>query len=173
MKTCRWLILKHKWRGRRVIQYEWHNWQRVLQTKARYIWRPKRGKPRSLLRRIYREDERSQEDWRDIVKQRVAPERPIQAIALGAWAQLEKEWIPAVLQPQQYYSVVRVEHGVSEDGAPMEFNATIYFQFLRASAGQNKEKTMPTFETADEVLATAPLAMCVQMHERLIAPRGC
>ena len=62
--------------GRAIARFEFENWQRVLQTKRRYLWRPKRMKPQQVFKRMYREDNMGDANWSSVCS-RQPLERPV------------------------------------------------------------------------------------------------
>ena len=69
LEKLKGFIEKYKLRGRRVVRYEYFNWKRLLQTDMQRKWTgPKQLVKQKALARIYREDDKAEEDWSIIAK---------------------------------------------------------------------------------------------------------
>ena len=150
IKDIRAFASKHKVAGNEVLKYEFLNWKRILQPLKKHQWRKRLIKTGAAVHRIYREDSRAAEDWSDIAP-RMPAARPVPTEDATARESLEREYLCAVMKPQEYYGLKKKVAGQGDDGRPMDVDETVYFQFLRAEHGkQRNTKIMHTVQSADD-----------------------
>ena len=165
VKLIRTFCRENGHQGREIVRYEFRTWQRVLQTKKRYLWRPKRMKPKDVYKRLYREDAKCDEDWSSIAT-RLPHGRPIPPENATNREQLEREYLTAVFKPLEFYSVDNDVESLTENGVRTVKKETRYFQLLAAQTGNRKERLMHTFKSAEDETLRAGLALHVVFHER-------
>ena len=158
-------------RGRAVVRYEFKNWLRVLQPNKKTMWRIRRMKTASAIKRIYREDQMADEDWSSVAE-RIPPDRPVPPTDASTRESLEKEYLHAVLQPLQYYAVEAPKTQQNEAGREETVSQTCYFQVLAAMTGKNKEKTMHTVQSADDPTQRGDLIIHVLFLDKWSGPDG-
>jgi len=169
IKTCRKFCRVHGEKGREVLRYEWRHYARILQTQHKRRWRIKRMKRRAFYRRIYHQDEKACENWSSILT-RVPLARPVVMDGTTNTTQVQNEYYNEALKPHAYYSV---DHPVStpvEDGSVREVTQTDYFYVVSVSTGRTREHVMHTVQTADDIVATSPFVVEVEMLDRWSPP---
>ena len=75
-KEIRDFMAKHHAEGRAVVRYEMLNWQRILQVEPSKQWTAMRMHPALIVKAVYREDAKANEDWGSIA-QSVPRQRPV------------------------------------------------------------------------------------------------
>ena len=156
-------------RGKRVVRYEWKHWKRVLQTQWAKRWQPKKMTARNMYRRIYHDDEFSQQDWSAIVEKEVGvpaaeTEKTSDRLAL------ENEYLDVALDRNHYYSVPVPREEFREDGKVETVQEMQYFQVLTKFGSHRRPKLMPTFDVQEDIPSTASLAVEVLPLQRLPGP---
>ena len=63
--------------GAAVIRFEWRSWKRLLQTSEQHPWRSVLLPDTAVMRRVYREDARAEEDF-SLICSREAIVRPVE-----------------------------------------------------------------------------------------------
>jgi len=82
----------------------------------------------------------------------------------------EREYLNKAVPPGHFYGVERTVEEQTEDGNVEQRQITQYFHLIGVTCGQSKEKSIHTFQTADDVRLTAPMAWNVQFFERWTPP---
>jgi len=119
----------------------------------------------AIYKRIYREDARSDEDWRSIAT-KIEVDRPVPHEDCSTREGLEREYLAATFVPLQYYSVPAWRQGFAENGDPIREKQPVYFQVLGAQTSKTREKTMHTHVSADDQMKRSALLLHVVHHER-------
>ena len=160
--------------GKRVLRFEWRRWQRVLQVhlggSRRALWRPKRMKPHKVFERIYRMDEKAEEDWSAICEPVRAPGQgppaadlvPFEPKEVKQLARLRCEYLASVLQPKKWYEIFVPSAGMDEDGQPVVREERKVFQLLNRVQAKSRPRLMPTIESHSHPVNTDRLALCIQ-----------
>jgi len=173
-KMVRAWVLTHGKRGKAVLDFEWHNYTRILQVLSKNRWRPRRGKPRDLAKQIYREDDRAEEDWTTIMS-RVPLDRPVETATHSSRENLENEYLAATFKAHEYYSVEH-EHPepvpAAEGGADPPASNVTHFQLLSVMQAKKREQLMHTVQSADDVTRVEGLVMHVVFLDQWVPPDG-
>ena len=169
VKTIRGFCKTYGQAGRRVLDYEYSHWQRILQTSVKHKWRVKRMHLGTLMKRIYREDAMADQDWSSIA-QKVPVNRPVEPEEASSREQLEREYLCSVFQPLQFYSVERSHEAAGDAGEVERITEPRYFQILGAQHGHTKEKIMHTVQSADDVTRKMGLIFHVLFLDRWLHP---
>jgi len=169
MAEIREFVRKYHAPGRAVIRFEMLHWQRILQTDPEKKWQPKRMHPQLVFAKVYREDDRSLEDWSSIC-QHVPQPRPVVTENLSNREQLEAEYLAVVLRPQSFFSVQRTVQQPTDEGATEEVQRDVYFNVLSMQQAKSREHTMHTFISADDPLKVASLVLQVRMLDKWDPP---
>ena len=160
-----------KWgkRGRAVLRFEYRNWTRVLQTNNKHPWRSRRMAVERIYKRLYREDEKADENWTSIAT-KMPLERPVPPMPSDEREGLEREYLQAVLVPLQYYAVDTTRERMRDDGELERAPERRYFQVLGAQTGKSKERTMHTVQSADDICQRSGLILHILFLDRWRPP---
>jgi len=154
--------------GQDVLRFEWRSWKRILQTSVKRKWLNTQQKPEEVFQRVYREDERSQDDF-SLLCNRVAPANPVASEGADGPESMLNEYIVSVLQPDVHYSLTENASVANPDGTTTAVPKTTHFQLLGTAHGSKRPKLMQSSEVADEVALKAHLALHIS-HEECIEP---
>ena len=106
-----------------VLRFEFEHWPRILQTQRKRRWAAPRLRKGVVLKRVYREDAKSLEDWRSVVSRENDPFKP-EREQLGNVDACKREYLLAITKVGEQYSVpIRVEPSAA-DGAEIAGEAT-------------------------------------------------
>jgi len=165
IKDLREFMEEHGAKARAVVRYEWDHWQRILQTEGCNLWVRRRMHPQLILKRLYREDSRADEDW-SAVLQRVQPNRPVMTEELTTREALQREWLAATFQKRCFYSVKHQVQHQNEAGRAVVVQQQTFFEVVDVQHGSHRDKTMHTVLSADDPLKVYGLALLVHMLDR-------
>ena len=154
-------------RGREVVNYEWSNRKRVLQTKWERRWQPKQVTEEMVFKKLYHEDEMAAEDW-TLITHRLPPERRVVPKDQTNRSRLEDEYISATIRPGDYYGTPDQEEDVGPDGQPVSREVLNVWQLVSVRGSHSRPHTMPTYETADDPVHTANHAVEVQPMQQQV-----
>ena len=156
---------QHGVAGRRVIGYEMEHYKRILQHDPKRRWRGRQMRTSAFMKRLYREDEMGDVDWTSIA-QRLPVDRPVPTTEANTRAQLEKEYLAAVLEPLKYYSVEHTVSRTNDDGVAVPVQEHTRFQVLGAQHGTSRLKTMHTVQSKDDITKSGSLALHIVRFDR-------
>ena len=155
-------------RGDAVIRFEWRCWKRIIQADERHPWRPVLLPESVVIRRVYREDARAEEDW-SLICSREAIARPVQRDEVDGKTALLHEYLISVTEVGGHYSISSSSQQPGPDGRLERVTTTQHFDLLETSHGSHRPRKMHTITSADDKSLVASLAMQVISHET-IAP---
>ena len=173
IKTCRDFARKFKGRGRDVLRQEWHTYRRILHVRPERMWIPHKLKADRFYARIYREDEKSREDWTSICRRLPTVRPPVPPKPTTA-DDLNREFLLAVMEPNTHYRVSPPppENIPPGGGEPEGGAQDTHFHLLGLSHGRSRPHTMHTIFTADDVCYNRDLAFHVEFFRAAVPPRG-
>jgi hypothetical protein len=127
-------------RGAAVIRYEWRCWKRIIQTDPKHRWRLVHHSAQTVIRRVYREDDKAAADW-SLVCSREATVRPVVRDEVDGKTALLHEYLVSVLKRDGHYSISSITTRPKDDGTGLErVTSTSYFVFIRDGARQPPAK---------------------------------
>ena len=157
-------VYKHKGRGGDVVRFEWKNWKRIVQTRPQHRWRSVRARARAVVSRVYREDNKADEDWSSVVtrlpaEHKAAKEKPEEGYDEEA---LRREWLLATIEPNVAYAVKHPVHQPTPEGGVEEVQRTDYFEVVNVAHARSRPTVMPTVLLPDAVMMREPVALEVR-----------
>ena len=155
----------HGERGEQVLRYEWRCWKRVLQTDEKHRWRPVLEPGGDVIKRIYREDRKAEDDFA-LICSREAIVRPVEREDVDGKDEVLHEYLGSVLQGDGQYSVSTRTTQPGPDGNLERVVKTVFFNLIETAHGGHRPKMMHTVSSADNVGLTAHFAMQIISHER-------
>ena len=87
-------------------------------------------------------------------------------------ATLEREWLWSALSPNLHYSVSDDVHTPTPEGDVKLQEQTTYFGLLAGAKGSSRPHAMPTYESPEDPMRTAKLAVQVQFYEATEGTEG-
>jgi len=150
-------------RAKDVLRFEWHNYKRILRSAGPRQWQPVGLPHGKFYDRVYREDEHAELNWNSLAP-KLPLERPVTHAQPGAADRLNNEYLMALIEPGNHYSVMR--QSAPAPGEAMPPREEIHFRVLNTVTSQARPHTMHTVATADDVDAFAAVAFEVQMEHR-------
>ena len=104
-----------------VIRFEWTNYKRVLRPSGKQKWKPVPMKCDDFYSRLYREDRHAEFNWNAIVS-RAPAVNPVVHAEPTAREKLENEYVVALVEPGNHYSVMRANPAPAAGGEPTRRN---------------------------------------------------
>ena len=154
-------------RAKSIIRFEWANYKRVLRVPGEDKWKPVRMTLDQFYKRFYREDEQSELNWSTIAVP-PGPERPvIPERASSSAEQLHNEYMNALVQPGNHYSVQQEVPASSDDAEATPKQEEVHFKLINVVTAQTRPHTMHTVTSADEVEQFAPVAWEIVREARV------
>jgi len=141
----------------------------ILQLRWRTRWQNTRDTHEEVVARVYHDGQKAEEDW-TLIARREDPARPVVSEDATTASQLNTEYLRAVAQADRYYGMPRREEVIDGDGARQVNESTMYFQVLNLRGSHSRPHLMHTFESADDPILHATLAVEVNPMERRVGP---
>ena len=147
MDRCRQWVTKRGKRGRDVFRFEWRKHKRVLQFRSKPRFQPCKLPHHRFYRKLYRLDAPS-DDW-GVLRTGATSRGSSGGGPPGGGggddrAQLEYEYLEAVLQAEKAYSCkIDVADPATREGTQEE----IFFQVIGSHTAQSKPKRVETHKT--------------------------
>ena len=125
--------------------------------------------PQATYQRIYHDDDFAAQDWSLIVDSE-EPQRPVETEQTSTRTDLENEFLHSVLVRWEYYGVATRTQTMGEDGKPRVEETTQYFQVTGKRGSHSRPHLMPTFDSAEDIVLTATVAIDIQPLPRVRGP---
>ena len=113
------------------------------------------------MKTIYHDDAYSADDWSLIVNGEEPP-RPVVTEDTTDRVNLENEYLSQVFQKFTYYAVPQRKEEIGEEGEVRHDETPMVFEVVSIRGAHSRPHLMPTFESADDIVLTAALAIEVQ-----------
>jgi len=156
-------------RGRKVFRFEWRFWKRLLNTSLKNRWVGRKWKPMAVLKRIYREDAFSQQNWQAIAFKMGSVGQPVRE-RVTVDDQVRDEYLKSTFEHGRYYSVPTQETTIDEEGHAVDETAEAYFNVVDVVHASSRPHLMPTVESASDPVLTKHLTLNVQFYCRFQHP---
>jgi len=131
-----------------------------LQTKVAYKWRAVHKTPAAVFARIYREDERAEEEFSTIVHRQPAPST-VKPDAVSGKEALRNEYLVSVLKEGTHYALGTNTSVMGADGTVKQDVQFEFFQLINTAHGQHRPRRMTATDPDDDVAHNASLALQV------------
>jgi len=167
--------------GRKVVNFEFTRFKRLLQTKIRNKpsrrWKPVRMSPKKFFERVYRQDDMANDSFHDVAgHQRSDDEARADA---RAKERLRIEYLSEVLRPGGHYSIppgpapaAAPQAPAGLASAPSEEPAEYFFSIIRRHDSRHRPKTIRISSAQADPAFDAPLAVEVQPWSQWGESRG-
>jgi len=171
LERCNKFVEEYGDRGSDVFRYEWRCAKRIVQTSANNRWHPVMEPMSVVLSRVYREDERAEEDFSAICN-REAPRNLIDHDAVSGKEALRNEYLITVLNPTKNYSMRRSVNRIDEAGQPTATEEHVHFRLIGLAHGNRRPKRLIGADPDGSPQHEASLALLVVFQDRWVPPGG-
>ena len=154
-----------------MVRHDYRTWKRILQTDAHHRWRPKDMTEAAAYARIYREDERAQEDF-SLICNRLQEQRPVETDTVSALEACRNELLLSIMPTGQHYSITQEVSRPGPSGVAVEERVVTHFHLLDTAHQHRRPRAVTTVESADSIPLTAGLAFQVVWEEPWLGPDG-
>ena len=167
LKRMKAFIEKHGHRGVQVFRFEWRRYKRLLQTRARYKWVPRKMETDEFFARVYREDDMAADSFCSICR-REDPVDPVEKDSVNNQDLLRDEYLRSTLEKGKHLSVTQEIKRVGPDGKPVVEEKAVHFTLLETSYGSHRPKQLAVSTGADTTAIAAHLGLQVILEERWV-----
>jgi hypothetical protein len=132
--------------GRRVINYEYKNYKRVLQSKFSKRWRGVNLGAKAFFRRLYRMDAQGREDFAPLINEPAAKPTPATTTQ-----RMQSEYLQVVLRENTFYSVDLEQSTTNGPDVGAIVPLRMFFNILGTRTSQQKPKLVDTYRSGEQV----------------------
>jgi len=154
-------IEQHGARGEAVVRFEWRAGKRILQTTERRRWYPVKDSADAVVARVYREDDRAQQDFA-VICARVEISCKVEPEKVDGKSALQHEYLVSTIKPNGVYSITPPQPTIDvTPGVPPAADHNTYFHLLETAHGRHRPDFMSVADPGADVALQAGMAMLV------------